>query len=571
MKHLKVNRKDAKSAKKLREVFASFASSRFNYPLVVFVACSLVALACARTDVPIDYNNVTPVGESGPFGFFNDATAAPGGATSGDVYLPADGISTLVPPTSVVAGSARTARPTQDISVSPTLDAPRASALNRTNTEQYTVQRGDTLNEIGSRYGVTGAQIAQASGIQVTDTLFVGQMLTIPLPDQSSFGPDLKLLPNSELVYGPSTADFNLEAYVQAQGGYLAGYAEDIPAIFLDGRGPCTLTGTEILRLVATRYSVHPQVLLALLEYQSGWVTNPQPDGNTLTFPLRRVEVNREGLYRQLAWAANKLNEGYYGWRAGWLVSFQFPGGQLRLINTGLNSGTVAVHNYFAQISTVEEWTRAVTPGGFDAVYARLFGNPFRYAVEPLVPDNLVPTQLILPFEPSKAWAFTGGPHGAWDTGSAWGALDFAPPAEIEGCVQSEEWAVAAAPGVVVRSEYGALVIDLDDDGFEGTGWSLFYMHLEQRDRAPVGTFVNTGDQLGHPSCEGGVSNGTHIHFSRKYNGEWIEAGAGLYPFVLDGWLAASLGREYDGTLANGGRVMEACDCRAEANEISRP
>jgi hypothetical protein len=35
-------------------------------------------------------------------------------------------------------------------------------------------------------------------------------------------------------------------------------------------------------------------------------------------------------------------------------------------------------------------------------------------------------------------WSFTGGPHGGWDSGSAWSALDFAPPGEGAGCVTND-------------------------------------------------------------------------------------------------------------------------------------
>jgi hypothetical protein len=40
---------------------------------------------------------------------------------------------------------------------------------------------------------------------------------------------------------------------------------------------------------------------------------------------------------------------------------------------------------------------------------------------------------------------------------------------------------------------------------------------------------------------------------------------------VLDGWVSAGLGREYDGTLTNGVVTMEACACRADENAVSRP
>jgi hypothetical protein len=39
---------------------------------------------------------------------------------------------------------------------------------------------------------------------------------------------------------------------------------------------------------------------------------------------------------------------------------------------------------------------------------------------------------------------------------------------------------------------------------------------------------------IGHPSCEGGCFHRTHVHLTRKYNGEWIAAGNAL-PYVLSG------------------------------------
>jgi len=51
---------------------------------------------------------------------------------------------------------------------------------------------------------------------------------------------------------------------------------------------------------------------------------------------------------------------------------------------------------------------------------------------------------------------------------------------------------------------------------------------------------------MGHASCEGGESNGTHIHFARKYNGEWVIAN-GAIPFVLDGWTVHGEDIPHDG------------------------
>jgi len=123
------------------------------------------------------------------------------------------------------------------------------------------------------------------------------------------------------------------------------------------------------------------------------------------------------------------------------------------------------------------------------------------------------------------------------------------------------------ADGIVVGSDFGAVTVDLDGDSYQGTGWVITYLHLESRDRVPVGTFVQAGDRLGHPSCEGGFTNGTHVHITRTYNGRWVSAD-GAIPFVMNSWVSTGIGSEYDGLLVRGDSVKEACECREEANAI---
>jgi murein DD-endopeptidase MepM/ murein hydrolase activator NlpD len=174
-----------------------------------------------------------------------------------------------------------------------------------------------------------------------------------------------------------------------------------------------------------------------------------------------------------------------------------------------------------------------------------------------------------LPFEPDREWAFTGGPHGGWDDGSAWAALDFAPPGDALGCVLSNDWVVAVADGLIVRADRGAVIQDLDQDGMEQTGWAVLYMHVESRERAQPGTLLKAGERIGHPSCEGGLSSGTHLHLARKYNGEWIPADQKL-PFILDGWVSRGTGKEYDGYLEHSGTLIEAWEGRRNENLIQR-
>jgi LasA protease len=525
---------------------------------ISLVSMLLAGLACARSGAPVDLSSITPVGETTAVWL---QSLPPGQPTV-----------TLPPPTAPVPGlPTPTARPTQDTSSSPTPNATRAALQARQTVEQYIVQVGDYLSKIGERFGVSAADIASANGIKVTDQIYPGQVLRIPVPTANNFGLDFKILPDSEFVYGPGSVGFNLDAFIQAYGGYLAHYRQEVPGIYMDGSSqPRTLTGAEVIQTVAQRYSIDPRLLLALLEYESGWVRKSQPGSNSLPYPLGDATAGREGLYLQLTGAARKLNYGYYAWRAGGILSWGFADGSVKIIAPGLNPGTVGVQAYFAGVLSPVDWTKAVSEAGFSLTYGALFGNPFRQAVEPLVPPDLVQPTLQLPFETGKEWSYTGGPHAAWDVGSAWAALDFAPPGNALGCVPSDEWVVASAPGLVVRSIDGAVLVDLDGDGYEQTGWVLFYMHIESRDRVPVGTQLKAGDRIGHPSCEGGVSQGTHTHFARKYNGEWIAAD-GPIPFVLDGWVSQGLGAEYDGTLTRAGMTLEACDCRGPGNQISRP
>ena len=101
---------------------------------------------------------------------------------------------------------------------------------------------------------------------------------------------------------------------------------------------------------------------------------------------------------------------------------------------------------------------------------------------------------------------------------------------------------------------------DLDGDGHEQTGWVLIYLHLENKTRAQLGEWKAAGDPLGHPSCEGGFATGTHLHFARKFNGEWVPADGPL-PFNLGGWVAHAGTEAYKGTMTNGDEEIVACTC----------
>ena len=408
----------------------------------------------------------------------------------------------------------------------PTPDAPHLLPSPRAYVDQYTVQSGDTLGIISQRYGISLAALMQANGLNEASILSIGDVLNIPPVNADPIpGSSFKIIPDSELVRGPASIEFDLDAYLKNKNGYLSNYVQDVNDEYL--------SGSQIVQLVAQNYSVNPRLLVALIEYRSGWVTNPLPQN--VDYPLGYVSDYYSGLYRQAAWAADNLNRGYYLWRANAIATLPLSDGSYVPLDPTINAGTAGVQYFLSKFNDRATWDNDVSKLGFFQTYDQLFGSPFDYDIASFQPSNLTQPPMQLPFANGVTWSFTGGPHGGWDEGSAWAALDFAPPGEGGGCAISDAWVTAVADGWIVRAQDGAVVQDLDNDGYEQTGWTVLYMHVNVDGRVQPNTYVYAGDAIGHPSCEGGVSNATHLHLARRYNGEWIPADGNI-PFQL-GWL----------------------------------
>ncbi len=416
----------------------------------------------------------------------------------------------------------------------------------------YTAQAGDTLPVVAIRFGVLPEEIRSTDPLPSAALLTPNQLLIIPNRLKNTTLSQ-RLLPDSEVVFSPSATDFDIDSFVQQAGGYLSRYTE-----YLKATG--TTTGAQVIRRVAIENSINPRLLLSLLEYQSHWVYGEPGNLAKSEYPMGNVDLSTRGLYSQLVWAIKQLSIGYYGWREGLVTDIAFPDGVTARLAPELNAGTVALQYYFAKIYDTQGWVQALDPtNGLPALHARMFGNYWVRAVnvEPLYPPGLTQPPLILPFLIGQMWSFSGGPHGAWEHEGARAALDFAPGSTESGCVASDSWAVASASGLVVRSGNGVVVLDLDGDGFEQTGWVMLYLHISTNGRVQTGTWMEAGDYLGHPSCEGGIATGTHVHIARKYNGEWIPAD-GPIPFDLNGWTAHAGAKEYEGYLSKGNNTIPA-------------
>ena len=415
----------------------------------------------------------------------------------------------------------------------------------------YVTQPGDTLPALAGRFGVDPSQVTAPISLPAQALIPPGIRLVIPNTLSAVSAPDA-LLPDSEVVNSPSVVGFNMDALITQGGGFLSTYTETV--------ADQQFSGAQIVKRAADETSINPRLLLAVLEFRSHWVLGQPAPGASLDYPIGFEVPGQKGLYAELSLTGKLLNIGYYGWRAGSLTSLTFPDQKTLRIHPALNAGSAALAYLFSRLSPFSRWESALYGSAdFLTLYQSMLGDPWvrAAAIEPLLSPQVQPPQLELPFAPDERWSFTSGPHPAWTTGSPPGALDFAPVTGEPHCAVSAAWVTASAPGRVVRVGNGVVMVDLDGDGYEQTGWDILYMHIADQDRVPLGTWLNTNDRVGHPSCQGGQATGTHVHIARKYNGEWIAA-YGPFPMALSGWMVEPGTKPYQGFLRMGAQVVSS-------------
>jgi LasA protease len=511
----------------------------------VFIAASFLLASCGETNASLWGQYATPT----PFGGIPPTSSpAPTAVPTQTAAPTAVEVVNTVPPTPTISE----AFITQEVT---SLAENSSVATASTPTLLYYTQSGDWLPAVAIRFGVDVNEIASPKILPAKGLLDPGTLLIIPdtLDRSPDYTPALQLIPDNELIFSATSIDFDVATYVKDAGGYLSTYRE-----YLGTTG--WTSGAGAIQRLANENSVNPRLLLAILDYETRWVRG-QPDNNLrLDYPLGYENFRYKGMFMQLVWAANQLSKGYYDWRAGKITELTFRDGNKLRIDPTLNAGTVGLMYYFSRSHTFNEWLRIMDQtSGFLSFYQNMFGDPWSRAdsVGPIFPPGINQPEMSLPFEIHAAWAFTGGPHSAWEHDGPMAALDFAPASAETGCLASDKWIVSSAPGLVVRSGNGVVVVDMDGDGSEQTGWNILYLHVAAKDRVAKGEWMEQDGHIGHPSCEGGISTGTHLHFARKYNGEWVIVDGPL-PFVLSGWTVYAGEKPYHGKMVKGDRVITA-------------
>ncbi|MBQ4512705.1 MAG: LysM peptidoglycan-binding domain-containing protein [Anaerolineaceae bacterium] len=408
----------------------------------------------------------------------------------------------------------------------------------------YTAMDGDTLPALASRFNTTEQEIRAANPIlpEHVTTLPQGLPMQIPIYYRSGWGSSYKILADAQFVNGPADKGFSARSYTDRQPGWFKYFN-----VWSDNRN---LRGGEIIDNIAEQYSISPRLLLAILQYLTNALTDPGYRNDFNTASVLRMPGDRyKSLSGQLNQVAEFFNDHYYNYKAGNFSEYELQDGSLIRIDPWLNACSATLQAYFAAIFSAEDYYRAIGPDGFVRLYKEMYGDfPPVEEYPAHLPGSLEQIEMRLPFKDGEAWTYTGGPHTAWGSMHPYAAIDFAPPSNQHGCFVSRAEVIAPHSGTIVRTGTGQAMLDMDEDGDERTGWVMLLLHLKTESIPPVGTHVETGDFLGHPSCDGGTSSGTHVHLARKYNGEWIEAG-GIIPLNMDNWITEAGPVKYEGRM----------------------
>ena len=168
----------------------------------------------------------------------------------------------------------------------------------------YVAQSGDSLDFLAWRFGCTPQEILWANPQIPEDvtTLPPGFPMKMPIYYKEFWGTEFQIIPDAAFVYGPDLIDFDLKAFLQSTDGWFKNYRATINDKSLDAAGVLTYYGENL--------SLNPKMLLALIEFQTGALSNPRQDASSEGAFLG-FDNNHHGPHLQISFVAKLLNEGF--------------------------------------------------------------------------------------------------------------------------------------------------------------------------------------------------------------------------------------------------------------------
>ncbi len=303
---------------------------------------------------------------------------------------------------------------------------------------------------------------------------------------------------------------------------------------------------TDVLVSLTSLYSLSPQLLLALIDLQSGLVSNPQASSDQMAWALGYPDRGRRGLSSQLHWAARELRYAVRDYAlkgSGPPAPLVFADGTRQELSADISFSRYVLARVLAP--TIGPGQLGARLDGLIRRYTRLFGDPREPPTDwpaPAAPFLTRPMERNFPItsffdhdtpflrqngsiatywgrtETDIAFAYDG--HTGWDYG-------IGPPDPV----------LAAGAGVVTfagNSEDGcatpahAVIID------HGNGYRTLYWHLDSIS-VEAGQPITAGTPVGVAGASG-CAAGAHLHLQVQYLGRDVDpygwCGAGADPWA---------------------------------------
>ncbi len=351
--------------------------------------------------------------------------------------------------------------------------------------------------------------------------------------------PRAAIIDHERFFYEPDFYSAQIQAFLDTQPGPLKGYRATV--------GNREHSFAEILSSQAILYSINPKVLLALIEQQSGLLTNAAPAEEQQRFMLgyHGEDERHAGWMAQLTWARRELHRAQRDYASA--QELVYADQTHSPLPPGLSLAGYAIARVLALTTSAAELPAKLDQGerSFVATYARLFGDPRNAPERPsaawpsvAAPFLALPMEYVhettsffdhdAPFlvQNGSTWIYRGDQDAqfSYDGHDGW---DFAmlPPEPV----------LAAADGVVVfagNSDDGcgiAQVVIVDHQN----GYRTLYWHLSRPTVEPGP--VKQGETIGIAGSSG-CATGPHLHFQVQYLGRDVDPAGWCGPKNGDPW-----------------------------------
>ncbi|KAF7766093.1 LasA protease [Pseudoalteromonas undina] len=270
--------------------------------------------------------------------------------------------------------------------------------------------------------------------------------------------------------------------------------------------------------------SINPKVILALIEQQSGLLSNPNAD---IENPLAGI-TDKRGFDAQVKDVVMKLSQRFYAYKQWQESQDKLKKRNQATQTTSSTAATAALVSLFADSDRLASNSKnnQQTLTEFLATFDRVFPSNTSQLQRSLnsVDQNNEKQLLAASFEMNLPWPsgywYSGGAHSNTGSGYPYSSLDFNNGSGGWGA--NTPFVQAAHGGTVTRFSSCNIRVT------HASGYSTNYYHMSNLQYSS-GDYVQPGAWLGRYAnnynqalCEGGQSSGPHVHFTLLYNGQQV-------------------------------------------------